>query len=376
MLAGGTSVGRLACCRGLPASLLQGTCWLLFLSGVVGLLACWGAMHGHQPAMAWDQARVFWVTIWTVWLMRIATEVQGVSIGSLAKALVWGCSLYSMLKCAPLCWTAFDGGALLLGLLQQEMQIITCLIVEGVPRIQTSCDLALPLALYIVLSYPGWFPRRWVRGLLASIMMVALFFAFSRALLFMGITACLISAFHLGWRAALRRSIGCLLGWSVLQLGLGELGVQRLDEERFSGEAARYSDLIRHQQVAVLSNRWSDHPWLGEGFGLYSQRFVRSEKLPYSYEVQWLALLWQSGLIGWILWQGTLLALLWPLLALRPRTSLGLLILAGGYWMSGWTNPYVISLLSGVLYGMIHLLCYVPIPHSSRSSDIPIRAIP
>lgn len=71
--------------------------------------------------------------------------------------------------------------------------------------------------------------------------------------------------------------------------------------------------LERHQQFSALLAGWTANPVLGAGHGAPAFGSVRSELEPWSYELSYMALLYQTGLVGmaaygagifWIYWMG------------------------------------------------------------------------
>jgi hypothetical protein len=82
-----------------------------------------------------------------------------------------------------------------------------------------------------------------------------------------------------------------------------DLGSQTLDE----GSA------LRNEQFYALMRGWMEHPILGAGHGASAFGSIRSQNMPWAYELSYLALLFQTGLVGfvaytagvgWILHQG------------------------------------------------------------------------
>lgn len=69
--------------------------------------------------------------------------------------------------------------------------------------------------------------------------------------------------------------------------------------DRF-GDVADTSDYIRVEQTLVLSNSINDNILIGKGIGAYISSYVRSEQFPFLYEVEYLALIYQVGLLGLI----------------------------------------------------------------------------
>lgn len=85
--------------------------------------------------------------------------------------------------------------------------------------------------------------------------------------------------------------------------------------------------------------------------GGYTEKGLRDKELKFSYEVQWMAFLMQFGLLGLFL---ILLFLAYlAYLILRPPVTIERLSLFALYllWLAaGLTNPFLVSLPSGILY--------------------------
>ncbi|MFT4153291.1 O-antigen ligase family protein [Parafilimonas sp.] len=107
---------------------------------------------------------------------------------------------------------------------------------------------------------------------------------------------------------------------------------------------------IRYDQFDLLIKSWLQKPLLGHGHGAVSSFVVRSEKTPWMYELSYVALLFQTGIIGLLIY----LALLgWPiykgLTLLRKgnhETALLLMPLMVGctcFLIANGTNPYLQS---------------------------------
>lgn len=117
--------------------------------------------------------------------------------------------------------------------------------------------------------------------------------------------------------------------------------------ERFVGEGSNVSDEIRVEQIQELTREIQYNPIFGSGLGSSVPNFVRSETLPYSYEIQWYATVMQFGFFGTtILIISVLLMILWGIRGARAIVCLSLLI---AMWIvAGFTNPFITSLGSAV----------------------------
>lgn len=103
---------------------------------------------------------------------------------------------------------------------------------------------------------------------------------------------------------------------------------------------------IRHVQIDVLMAEWADRPIFGHGLGAGSE-IVQSADQPWAYELSYLALLFQTGLIGiliygggvlWIFWKGVLIVRRLPESA---TVMLPLLSGLAGFLIANATNPYL-----------------------------------
>jgi hypothetical protein len=103
----------------------------------------------------------------------------------------------------------------------------------------------------------------------------------------------------------------------------------------------------RRDQFDALLAGWMDNPILGAGHGVPAYGSIRSELQPWSYELKYMALLYQTGLLGftayaagvfWIYWMG--------LRVIRAGGFLSGLMIAcltgmSSILIAGATNPYL-----------------------------------
>jgi O-Antigen ligase len=115
----------------------------------------------------------------------------------------------------------------------------------------------------------------------------------------------------------------------------------------FSRGATDLGAQARREQYTALLDGWEDEPLLGAGLGTSARGSTRSELAPWSYELTYLALLFQTGIvgvlayssgIGWILWKGVQ--------AIKNGGPLGQMVLPNLVGMAGLliangTNPYL-----------------------------------
>ena len=128
---------------------------------------------------------------------------------------------------------------------------------------------------------------------------------------------------------------------------------------RFASNLVNDSDAPRHIQIAALSTFFWNAPFQGHGWGTFPRNCIRSELLPYTYEVELLAVAGQVGLIGIL---AMLLLAAWyfsPLLKWGRggvAFRVAVLCLFGTFLLGGLTNPMLLSSISSVSYGLLRVL--------------------
>ena len=76
------------------------------------------------------------------------------------------------------------------------------------------------------------------------------------------------------------------------------------------------SSEIRGAQASGLLRSFSENPFFGTGLGTGSRYVIRSHDVAGSYELSYLAILFQSGIVGSIIYFGLLIYLIWKLFRL------------------------------------------------------------
>lgn len=222
-------------------------------------------------------------------------------------------------------------------------------------RLQTSADFLTPFMLYFVLQSDR---SRFFKILYTLLSFVATFLSFSRVLLAIYVAALLLHWCTLKGRAFLSGAFLLFATTLSLYFLIGPTNVHHMIDRRFTSKDNSVSDQIRSAQIDALTQDFLQAPLLGQGIGSPASTYTRDNALPHHYEVQWLSLLNQFGLL-----------LIFPLLPCLlliaaylnnppvPYATLSLLIL---FLLSGFTNPYLLSLASGILYTLF-------LPHIARN---------
>lgn len=231
-------------------------------------------------------------------------------------------------------------------------------IIGDVGRIQTSIDILTPFLMYFVLQSN-------LLDLKLSRTFKCLFFIFALASTFLSFSRLLIFAFAISvlfYGLTLKLS-GQIKFWAITGIlfiaavfAIGPEKVERVIERRLFSSDNHYSDVARKVQIDAMLNACDENPILGNGLGGYNKECIRDWKLPHAYEVQWIAFLMQFGALGLTLILIPVGLLSWKLI--EPpfsRERIGFFLLFGLWLSSGFTNPFLISLTSGIVYALFLL---------------------
>ena len=160
-------------------------------------------------------------------------------------------------------------------------------------------------------------------------------------------------------RRALRGPVLVLLGGlTVSAFGLGgflastygfDVGVLWQTFREGFDPTASESSSIRAVQLSELLRGWSEHPLLGAGHGGFVRSHVRDAARPWSYELSYPTLLFQTGLVG-LFCYGALFGWLFArgIAMIRAggqaaRTMLPVLVGLACFLVANATNPYLLK---------------------------------
>ena len=255
---------------------------------------------------------------------------------ALDKVCVSATTIMAALKVGILCTVVVFGYSLDDAMNVFGFESVTAGIGESLFRLQFPSDFVV---LFLLAIYVGGRSRATDLLFIASLGVVV-FLSFSRFIFlcfFVGI------AIRYIWmrRADLITLISAALVLGALVAFSGVL------IDRFVGEGSEDSDSVRIEQIEKLVDEIELHPLFGAGLGASVPGFLRSETIPYSYEVQWHATVMQLGLVGTgLLLLNVLLAVFWGIRMSRSRLCLAILV---AMWVAaGFTNPFITSLGSAV----------------------------
>jgi hypothetical protein len=310
------------------------------------------------PSGQSDQFKVFLVTLFVPFAAWYLIKERLITPQKILRTLIFANLAYSLGKVILMAlhltgkvnaWTVMH---------KTGFRYMSMNIFGEVGRIQTSVDILTPYLAFFVLQSDNLqlnLSKRF-RAFYLVVSVASVFLSFSRVLIF-GF-ALSILAHGLTLRVANQIKLWVLLSCLVFcgVLAIGPEKVEKVIERRLFSNDNYQSDATRNVQINALLNACDESPILGKGLGGYTTACIRDFALPYAYEVQWVAFLMQFGWLGIILLLTPLSIIAWKLIALPLTIPKLCYFLLFGYWLlSGFTNPFMISLTSGMIY-MIFLL--------------------
>lgn len=333
-----------------------------FLLCALSTLLVWFSIGVDQSDLgmssAIDQLKLFILTISTVILTLYIVSEKLATPQKIMRILIYSNFCYSTAKVGVVALHLL-GVINIFALLEKlGIRFMTMGIVGSISRLQTSVDIITPFLIIFVLQSEKLhlnFSRKF-RIAFCFISTISIFLSFSRFLMFVGF----VGALGYWLSLSIPRLIKVvLIGTTCLAAAVAVIGVGtvvQVVEQRFFSDANYHSDLTRQEQIDALMTEYDGYPLMGKGIGGYVASFIRDGTIMHSYEVQWVAFLMQFGIVG-------ILFLLVPfgIISYRlvfpyiSRTRLGFLAVFGLWMFSGFTNPFMISLTSGIVYAMFLL---------------------
>lgn len=323
---------------------------LLLLLG--GFLA-WGFAY---PTQAVDQYKLFLITVF-VPLLSLYLLFRGlIRTKTLLKFIIFTSFAFSCAKLLLVGLHLVHAIDLFKLMEKAGIRFMSMGIYGSLARVQTSVDILTPFALYFALMHKSFDFKlpKWFMAAFIPFTWMALVLSFSRYLFILGVMAHLcywmtVSHKRLSW--ILFRICGLI---TALVFLIGPIKVAEVLEKRFYSEHSSRSDEARKIQVDALTEAFFFNPLLGKGMGGYAEDSIRDSTIKHSYEVQWVAFLMQFGLLGLSFLLAPLLYIIYLLFPVdRLRASLLVMFLL--WLLSGFTNPFLISLTSGIIYSVFLL---------------------
>jgi hypothetical protein len=334
-------------------------CFLLFS---IAFLAFWllvSSIHDQTTGVSQiDQLKLFLITLIFPLSSIYIIQEKLLSFDQFLKAVLYSSFLYISIKIIlivlHLCqlvdiWTLLS----LAGIRYMRMSIY-----GNLERIQTSVDIATPFLVFFVLQAErlGLKLSRGFRYGYVFLGLLSTFFSFSRYLIFIYMISCFLYFITLTPRKIIKTLLLLVGSAGVAYIALGADEINQVIERRvFSSENFK-SDDTRSLQIQSLLLEHEQYSFIGKGMGAYAEDNIRDPVLLHSYEVQWMAFLMQFGLIGLILLGIPLGFIVYGFVhAPITRVKCAFLCLFLLWLLSGFTNPFLISLTSGIIYAVFFL---------------------
>ncbi|MDB7274547.1 hypothetical protein PM723_12840, partial [Enterococcus faecium] len=110
---------------------------------------------------------------------------------------------------------------------------------------------------------------------------------------------------------------------------------------------SQLSDGERNNQFVDLINSWKNKPIIGVGYGINSEHVIRSFTVPGTYELSYVALLFQTGIVGVLVYGILYLWLAFRTLLLFFKSKnieyLAMFLSYVSIMIAHGTNPYITS---------------------------------
>lgn len=334
---------------------------LPFLIFTIVFLLAWlfvGFGNEEQRSSAIDQFKIFIITVAFVVMSVYLINLKLLSFQTLLKTAILTNFAYGCFK-ITLIILHFLGFINIFSMAERVgTRLISMAIIGPLFRFQLSIDIVTPFLLFMFLQSKH-FGINWGKNfkkfyLVITVLSVML--SFSRFLLGAAGVAICLHVWTLGISHTVRFILWLIALFFAVVLVFGPENVYKVFEQRFLSEENTVSDSARHEQIQALLEEHEQHVFLGKGLGGYAPAMLRDLTILHSYEVQWVAFLMQFGLVG-------LTLLLLPLVIIAgnilsypwTQEKLALFTMFLIWLFSGFTNPFLISLASGIMYTLFYL---------------------
>lgn len=220
-------------------------------------------------------------------------------------------------------------------------------------RIHLPSDYLAPPVLYALLksnnAQLGITQRR--KLFIISLIIASIIIAYSRFLWAFSLIAIIIAiATSSNFKTKANAIIAAAVTIIIITTAFGS-STYKFFETRYLGEHAESSDHTRHEMLNALIDGINQKPLLGWGLGGSTPGYTNIEAIPWYYEIQWLGLTLQFGVIGIVIIFS--IAILPALLALIPRPTKSMAGLFSLYfiWLSlGFFNGFMLTSVGGIIF--------------------------
>jgi len=303
------------------------------------------------------QFKIFVITLsFVIMTLYIANEL--IRPESIIKMMILTNFAYSVIKLFLIILNILNIINLFAIMEMLDMRFMSMEMASGFSRFQTSVDIATPFFILFVLQSDR-LNLKFTTGFKYAyclISAISIIFSFSRFLMGVAFLSGILFVATLNKTKILRAFFIILAFLALFVCLVGFDLVSTMIERRFFSNDNYYSDLTRTQQIDALIEQFFKAPYFGMGLGGYVKDFIRDPGILYSYEVQWVAFLMQFGIFGLgllLIPVGFICSQFLNFPFSRVRISFLCLFLV--FLLSGFTNPFLISLASGIVYSIFLL---------------------
>lgn len=318
------------------------------------IMALMGVINGNQYALA----ELKYLTVASTTTAVLAIYAHN-AFHSFTKAILYGTVVYGTIKLvAMFAVTSFISIQELHYLYEGifSVKFVHMPITGNMHRIQLPPDIIYTITptLYLLMtSMVDKKPSNKVFLILLLSSAIITFSAYSRVLFFIFVVSSLMAIhFHMNARKLLYPSI-VVVSAILLFFSFDSIITSDFLQERLSENNNSYSDSIRSTQISHLVNMWLSKPIFGHGLGAYIENFIRDKEIPFSYEAQLLALIMKGGLLFILAFAASIS---YFSLQIFRHSGIRLFILFILIIASGFTNPYLTSTATAVLYASFYIL--------------------
>lgn len=319
----------------------------------------------------YDQFKVFMITLFVPCTALYLLQEKLITPQRILRTLIYANAFYCTIKVVLMvlhvmglvnAWTIMH---------ETGFRYMSMHIIGDIGRIQTSVDIATPFLVFFALQSDNLqlgFSKKF-KAFYFIIAALSTFLSFSRVLIFGYGLSVILHGMTLRLASQIRFWTAFVLLSVVGIAAVGPDKAATVVEKRLFSHDNTQSDATRRMQIEALMNGCDENPIIGKGLGGYTLECIRDYTLPHAYEVQWMAFLMQFGILGLTIILAPLGYLTWRLIEpplSRPKLCYFLLL---GLWLvSGFTNPFLISLTSGIIYMMFLLAGEISNQHKLQVS--------
>jgi hypothetical protein len=333
--------------------------FLLLVSSCIILWSLVGVFNGQgNSSEIFSQAKDITSTILLAWASYFVIRKNIVRPETVIRAVIYGCFALSAMKLAVIA-AALSHDVDVAEKVQAafgEFSFVSGPLVPGLFRLDFPSDILQPFALFALLApkVSGIrFGRIWTLVMLLA-MLPSGFFAFSRYTWGVYVVAVLAALIvQRNWKVLVVTVVAALAFYGAYRDVFSVVF-----ESRFLSEGTEISDYGRIEQAKAMIDEVERRPILGKGMGSHTTVVSTFGSHSYAYEIQWLALLMQFGVVG----LAAILLLIWAsmrdLIAARHFAKLWLCLLYLLWLLASFTNSHLTSSFAGAAFALFMAMFY------------------